>query len=161
MRLRTGKTELKPGIRDDRHLARFFGQTGRSWRDLDLHGPMFQFALREHPGTDNTVFSAQPLSRNHHINRCQPVDHERMVPCCAFLLRRSKVRRDPDTHLLRVLTAPMSKGEDMRRLAVLRHWQGTKTKNIVIINKSFEPALHVAVVIQKCGMEKPACLCGC
>src|SRR5688500_12354345 len=109
MRLRTRKTELKPRIRDDRHRTRFFGQTGWSWRDVDLHRTVLQFPLSKHPGTHNTLVPAYPVSCDQDINGCQPVGHEGMVPRCPFLLRRPEIHRDSDTHLLRVLTAPSRK----------------------------------------------------
>jgi hypothetical protein len=48
----------------------------------------------------------------------------------------------------------------MRSLAITRHRQGAKPENIVIVDKTLESALDVAVLIIKVRVQEAVCLCG-
>jgi hypothetical protein len=62
---------------------------------------------------------------------------------------------------LQIRAAFSAKGENVRSLAIAWHRQGAKPQDIVIVDKAFQPALDIAVLIIKIRVQKAVCLCGC
>src|SRR4051812_21604737 len=121
---------------------------------------MSEIPFRKQPGTRDRKVPTEGICSNEDIDCSQPMKHERIVLRSLPLFGGPKVWLNGNTQRLEVLPATLMQGEDMRGLSIARSRQRSKSQDVLRVDELLDTSLHIAVIVEKCGVQEPARLRG-